>query len=302
MPRRASLYARSPSIFTADAAGTTSSTGPRSRSSATSRSPRSGGSCCSTVSPSGSPVDVVAVRSTSVTYRLSSPTKHGASRVAAPDIRTSRPDANGSRVPACPVRARVRRRRVATIAKDDGPGGLSTSAMPTGRSARGGTRGRSHRTRRVSARDRDELAPQEVDDLVDLEVGAEACRLPVSAAARRACDGGDVDLVPARTQRDPACRAVGARRLADQRDHLRALDAPEVVDDPLRVRLLRADLGEVVLEQVAHDEPAALVDCRPLERASEQLELGELNGLVDEPEDAVDIGAGLDELCGEPQR
>ena len=36
-----------------------------------------------------------------------------------------------------------------------------------------------------------------------------------------------------------------ARRLADQRDHLGALDLAEVVDDPLRVRLLRARLGEV---------------------------------------------------------
>ena len=57
-PRRASLYARSPPIFTADAAGIGSSISPRRRSSRRPSSSSAGGACRSTTSPSGSPVDV----------------------------------------------------------------------------------------------------------------------------------------------------------------------------------------------------------------------------------------------------
>ena len=66
-PRRWRRYARSPSIFTADAAGIGSSTSPRTPSSARSSSLHDGGSCSSSTSPSGSPVVVVRPRSTSVT-------------------------------------------------------------------------------------------------------------------------------------------------------------------------------------------------------------------------------------------
>src|SRR4051812_37926691 len=65
-PRRCSLYARSPSIFTAEAAGIGSSTSPRSPASRRSSSSGPGGSCRSAISPSRSPVSVSAVRSTSV--------------------------------------------------------------------------------------------------------------------------------------------------------------------------------------------------------------------------------------------
>ena len=74
-----------------------------------------------------------------------------------------------------------------------------------------------------------------------------AWRWPPPPALRG--DRRDVDLVVARAQRDPARRAFVARRLADQRDHLRALDRAQLVDDALRVRLLRADVGEVVLRR-----------------------------------------------------
>ena len=40
---------------------------------------------------------------------------------------------------------------------------------------------------------------------------------------------------------------------------LGALDRAQVVDDSLRVRLGRADLGEVAAQQVRDDDPAALV-------------------------------------------
>src|SRR6476646_1480859 len=138
MPRRASLYARSPPILTAEAAGIGSSTSPRRRASECSSSSGEGGSCDSSESPWGSPVDVVDVRSTSVTYRLSNPTKHGANLVAAPESKSNNPVAKGSRVPVCPVRAPVVRRSAPTMANEDGPAGLSTSAAPTGLSALGG--------------------------------------------------------------------------------------------------------------------------------------------------------------------
>ena len=55
-------------------------------------------------------------------------------------------------------------------------------------------------------------------------------------------------------------------------------------------------------QEVRDDEPAALVELRALERAREQLQLRELHRLVDVLEDPVDVGAGLDQLGGEPQR
>ena len=58
MPRRASLYARSPPIFTAEAAGIGSSISPRRRSSCAAELVLAGGAWLSTTSPSGSPVEV----------------------------------------------------------------------------------------------------------------------------------------------------------------------------------------------------------------------------------------------------
>src|SRR5881227_3897792 len=247
-PRRASLYARSPPILTADAAGIGSSISPRRGASRASSRSRGGGSSRSTTSPSGSPVDVRACRSTSVTYRLSRPTKHDASLVAAPDNTSNKPVAKGSSVPAWPVRAPVRRRISATIANDDGPAGLSTRISPLGLRLRPG-RGT-----------RDELALDEVRDLLDRRVAREARSLPVAAAARLAGDRGDVELVVARAQADPPRRAVRARRLADQRRHVGPFDCPQEVDDSLGVRLRGADIGEVAAQKVRHDDAPAVVD------------------------------------------
>src|SRR3954469_17907316 len=141
----------------------------------------SGGSSSSTTSPSGSPVDVRALRSTSVAYRLSKPTKHEASLVADPDNNSNRPVANGSSVPACPVRAPVRRRTSATIANEDGPAGLSTRIRPLGLRPCGGTR--------------EELTLDEIGDLLDGSVTREPRRLAVTPAPRLARDRGDVELV-----------------------------------------------------------------------------------------------------------
>src|SRR5438477_12285538 len=104
--------------------------------------------------------------------------KHGTSLVAAPDRSTSSPVAKGSSVPACPVLARVRRLSAATSANEEGPAGLSTSATPTGLSARG-----------TMPRRRDhELPAQEVDEVADRPFRREAGRLTVPAASERACD------------------------------------------------------------------------------------------------------------------
>src|SRR4029079_9910253 len=96
------------------------------------------------------------------------------------------------------------RRICATIAKDDGPAGLSTSATPAGSSARAGTL-------------RDESLTDELGDLVDRRVAREDRSLTVSAAAERTGNCRDVELVDARAQRDTVHRPVVARGLADQR-------------------------------------------------------------------------------------
>src|SRR5207249_2166174 len=185
-----------------------------------------------------------AVRSTSVRYRLSKPTKHDASLVALPDNTSRSPVAKGSSVPACPVRAPVRRRISATIANEDGPAGLSTSTRPFGLSARGGTL---------------ELAVDELGDLLDRGVAREARSLAMAAARGFARDRGDVQLVGAGAEADAARGPLPPGRLPDERRHVGSLDRAEVVDDSLRVRLGDVELGEVAPEQVGDDEPAALV-------------------------------------------
>src|SRR6476469_3151696 len=95
------------------------------------------------------------------------------------------------------------RRICATIAKDDGPAGLSTSATPAGSSARAGTL-------------RDESLTDELGDLVDRCVAREAGGLKVAPTAERAGDRGDVELVDARPQRDTVHGPIVAGRLADQ--------------------------------------------------------------------------------------
>src|SRR5947207_3966554 len=108
------------------------------------------------------------------------------------------------------------RRICATIANDDGPTGLSTSATPAGSSARGGTLC-------------DESLADQLGDLVDRRFRGESGCLPVAAAAELARDRGDVELVDARAQRHAPRRAGVAGRLADQHGELRSLDGTEEV-------------------------------------------------------------------------
>src|SRR3954468_7235455 len=100
---------------------------------------------------------------------------------------SSSPVANGSSVPACPVLAPVTRRICATIANDDGPRGLSTSATPAGSSARGGTL-------------LEEAGANDLDDLGERVVARKAGSLAVPTAAELTRDGGDVELVDARAE------------------------------------------------------------------------------------------------------
>src|SRR5581483_5915035 len=234
-PRRASRYARSPPILTADAAGIGSSTSPRRSASRCSSSSAPGGSRSSKSTPSRSPVDVRAVRSTSVTYRLSRPTSHGASLVAAPDNTSRSPVANVSSVPAWPVRAPVRRRIPAITWNDDGPAGLSTRISPAGLSPRGGI---------------GELGADELDDLVDRLVAGEAGRPLVAAPVPLPGDRGDVEGVARRAHRDSTQRPVRHRRLADGHRQLDALDGAELVDHALGVLLAHAEVEEVLSQQV----------------------------------------------------
>ena len=95
---------------------------------------------------------------------------------------------------------------------------------------------------------------------------------------------------------------IGPGRLTDERGQLGALDGTQEVDDALGVRLLRPDFREVGRKQVRDDDPAAVVDLRPLERPRQQLQLRELDRLVDTAEDALDVDAGLEQLGSEPKR
>ena len=150
------------------------------------------------------------------------------------DSTSSSPVANGSSVPACPVRAPVRprgrrrrreRRRPRRLVDEDEPAGLKRPR----RHARG------------------ELAADELGDLLDRARRSRspaACRWPppprLRARSRR--------RRARRSRRAGRSAAAGPSRrgrLADQRHQLGALDRAQVVDDPLGVRLGRADLGEV---------------------------------------------------------
>src|SRR3954467_9287114 len=135
------------------------------------------------------------------------------------------------------------RRICATIANDDGPAGLSTSATPDGSSARGGT-----------------LSEEPfADDLRDVVAGLlarEARSLTVAAATEEASDGRHVELVDARAQRHAPGRPALARRLADQHRELCTFDRAQIVDDPLGIRLGRADVGEVGADEIRDDDAA----------------------------------------------
>src|SRR5581483_151099 len=140
--------------------------------------------------------------------------------VARPSNTNNNPVANGSSVPAWPTltpRGNPRRTR-ATTSCEVGPAGLSTRRTPSrakprpegsfrGGSSPGGSLPRPPGSviallRRRGGQLRRDLLAQEGHELVVGQLGREAGRLPVTAAAARARDGRHVDLAVGRAQRD----------------------------------------------------------------------------------------------------
>ncbi len=89
--------------------------------------------------------------------------------------------------------------------------------------------------------------------------------------------------------------------LANQGRELGPFDCAENVDDPFRVRLHRADVGEVATKQVRDDDAPLLVQRGPLERPREQLQLCELHRLVHALEHTLGVGTCLEQFGREPQ-
>src|SRR5258708_14907854 len=91
-----------------------------------------GGFAWRTVSPCKSSVSVSRPSAMTASYSLGVPSRCGSSRVARPRSRTRSPVANGSSVPACPIRETPKARRATrTTSCDVMPAGLSTSRSPS---------------------------------------------------------------------------------------------------------------------------------------------------------------------------
>ena len=172
-----------------------------------------------------------------------------------------------------PARKRVERARVArlhAVARSQRAGRpRTTTGRPACRPGRA-PHERAALTGLFAVHLREELAPDEVGDLLDARLAGEAGRLAMAAASALAGDRGDVEVCLGRPQADPVRRPVRGGRLADQRGDLGALDRAQVVDDPLGIRLLRAGVLEVLALEVGDDERPSLEDLRVLERARER--------------------------------
>ena len=132
----------------------------------------------------------------------------------------------------------------------------------------------------------------------------EARGLLVASAGGLAGDLRDVDQ-PARPQRDPVRgdRPVGERDLlADEAGDLDALDRAEVVDQPLGGGLVALDERKILAAHVRDEQAPAVVGHGVLDHPPEQQQLAELDRLEHALEDLVDVGAGLDQPRGEPER
>src|SRR5687768_10507670 len=99
---------------------------------ARSTSERIGGGASRTMRPAASSVSVSTPNWIRASYTFGSPSRYGRSRVVRPVSSTRSPVANGSSVPACPMRRSPNERRaMATTSCDVIPAGLSTSTSPS---------------------------------------------------------------------------------------------------------------------------------------------------------------------------
>src|SRR4051794_20274517 len=147
----------------------------------------------------------------------------------------------------------------------------------------------------------EEFTADEARDLLDRRLAREAGGLAMSSAAALPRDRGHVEALLRGAKAHPARRAVLRRRLPDESGQLGALDRAQVVDDPFGIGLLGPRGVEVGLLEVRDDDAAAVEDLGVLERPGDELQLGERDVLVDALEDAVDVGASLDELGGQAE-
>ena len=176
-------------------------------------------------------------------------------RVAAPTSTSSRPVANGSSVPgvADPLLLAGLLAQPPPHAGDDVVRGHA-----------GGLRVEQHAARRPWAPRRSfSCAPTSrahaLGQLVDRQLGREAGRLAMAAAAELAGDARHVDAAVGRAQRHLApARAVGRQQVADEHGDRGVLDGAQVVDDALGVGLERVRLGEVVAGQVGQRDRAVV--------------------------------------------
>src|SRR4029077_18338663 len=111
-----------------------------------------------------------------------------------------------------------------------------------------------------------DLAAEQLDELVPLQVGRDPGSPPVAAAALAAGDCRDVDVAAARAQADLAGLAAAGALIADQRCDLGALDRAQVVDDALGHLLPRPGRLVVGRGDVGEDEVAIAVALDPVQR------------------------------------
>ena len=187
-------------------------------------------------SPSGSPVVVRAVRSISVDValvELHEPILEARRATGEKDEKPGRERVERARMAglrAGAPRARARRSRTTTAPPACRRGSPPSARAPSGSGIYAGVSPLRARTRRTMRRVISSIARS-----VEKPGGA-----LVATAAEVAGDRGDVDLVGMRPERALSRGAAPARKLADERHELGAVDRAQVVDDPLRVRLVRA--------------------------------------------------------------
>ena len=183
------------------------------------------------------------------------------------------------------------------MSNEVGPAGLSTRMIPLGSSARGGIRpsagapiwAETSRTMKsvISSTERSLEKP-----------AASRWPPPPDLRAIALTSTSSTDERRETFRAGPPSR--GGSRISAETSA--ALDRAQEVDDPLGVRLGRADRLEVVAQEVRDDDLPSLEHPRPVERAREQLQLRELDVLVHALEHTVHVGARLHEVGREPQR